>query len=170
MPCKSWWGRRTLPKELSSYAPEPSATDGEAENPGPRNRRRGPRSEEAKFRRASQSDFWNSTRKLVAESLVLLEKIESENAEFAKAISPSAMLAPVPASCPFPPEESSQPEDNDRPAKRARISPKLLPGTVNARPKREEQIFSTLHANLDGFKTHGIDVQTELELMKEKPG
>ena len=45
--------RSWIERELAFYAPKAEATDGEARNPGPRMRKRGPRSNEGFYKRAS---------------------------------------------------------------------------------------------------------------------
>ena len=42
---------------------------------------------------------------------------------------------------------------------------------IQKRPRKEMKSFAVMHANIDGFKTHGIDVHAEIiPLQEKKPG
>ena len=88
-------------------------------------------------------------------------------------VTPAPLLAP----CPSIPPENAELAADERPAKRARLSDKndttSFHGTseyAKSKPKIEVQHFFVMHANLDGFTTHGIDIQAEVDIMKHKPG
>ena len=65
---------------MIDFAPSPLRTDGEAENPGPRNRRSGPRSHEARERRAIDNNM-RSTKAIIKQAQAVLARYELSLAE-----------------------------------------------------------------------------------------